>query len=290
VPLLYAYSDGPRTIDDVPAVAQVRDMLHAIDWCEVVLHEQETNLGLGRSILEGVTEVLGIHESVIVFEDDLICVPGTYEYLCAALEHYRDVDHVMSVTGWTHPRVTPDDVTDMPYFDGRAECWVWGTWARAWKNGMGQTAQAMVKTCLENGLDVYRYGADLPEMARVEIKRNIWAVRFLYHHILNGGMCLRPPSSMVEHAGFDSLGTNATNGAIWANPGLKEFAPPVPSHWPDPIEHPQCPILWQKACGGRPPPITVTEIFVNTASRLYRYMRSKLSKLVKLGKGKQCLC
>ena len=107
-------------------------MLRAINWCEVVLCERESNLGLGRSILTGVTEVLGKYETVIIFEDDLICVPGTYEYLCAALDQYKDDDRVMSVTGWTHPLVTPSDVIDLPYFDGRAECWVWGTWARAW--------------------------------------------------------------------------------------------------------------------------------------------------------------
>ncbi len=54
-------------------------MLRAIDWCKVVICERESNLGLGRSILTGVTEVLNNHESAIVHEDDLICVPGTYD-------------------------------------------------------------------------------------------------------------------------------------------------------------------------------------------------------------------
>ncbi|MEI6513512.1 MAG: sugar transferase, partial [bacterium] len=58
VPLIYAFSDGPCTPDKAAAVAQVRDMLRAIDWCDVVLCERELNLGLGRSILAGVTEVL----------------------------------------------------------------------------------------------------------------------------------------------------------------------------------------------------------------------------------------
>ena len=110
VPLIYVFSDGPRTPDKAPAVAQVRYMLRAIDWCKVVLCERETNLGLGRSIVTGVTEVLGKHEAALIFEDDLVCVPGTYDYLCAALEHYRDDPRVMSVTGWTHPLVTPREI------------------------------------------------------------------------------------------------------------------------------------------------------------------------------------
>ena len=160
VPLIYAFSDGPRRPDKAPLVAQVREILRGIDWCEVVLCERGVNLGLGASIRTGVTEVLQKHEMCIVFEDDLICVPGTYPYLTAALHHYKDDKRVMSVTGWTHPLVTPGDVTDQPYFDGRAECWVWGAWARAWQ-GMERDAHSLLLACEAQGIDRNKYGGEL---------------------------------------------------------------------------------------------------------------------------------
>ena len=156
----------------------------------------------------------------------------------------------MSVTGWTHPSVTPSDVGSQPYFDGRAECWVWGTWARAW-SGMDRSAMELMHACEADGIDSYRYGADLPAMAEVELKQNIWAVRFLYSHILQGGLCLRPPYSMVEHIGFDALATHASDGGQWANPPLRP-CPPLPEKWPIPAENPECVGLWQAAYGGRP--------------------------------------
>ena len=270
VPLIYAFSDGPRTPDKASAVVKVRDMLRAIDWCEVVLCERETNLGLGRSILTGVTEVLGKHEAAIIFEDDLICVPGTYQYLGAALKNYKDDPRVMSVTGWTHSLVTPGDVTDQPYFDGRAGSWVWGTWTRAWQ-GMQEEAKTLMRRCKAEGIDVYRYGADLPSMAMVELQINIWAVRFLYWHILNRGLCLRPPWSMVEHNGCDSQGTNAKEAGIWAAPPLKP-CPPIPAQWPKPVEHPECGRLYQKILGTRP----------TVPGRLYRLARRVASKALRL--------
>jgi hypothetical protein len=228
----------------------VREMLRAIDWCDVHLTERETNFGLGKSILTGVTDVLQRHDSVIVFEDDLICVPGTYQYLAAALEHYVGDDQVMSVTGWTHPLVTPPGVTDLPYFDGRAECWVWGTWSRGWK-GMETDAKSLMEQCRANGIDIYRYGADLVEMADTELARNIWAVRFLYLHIIRRTLCLRPPWSMVEHIGFDERATNASEEMWLENPPLRA-CPPIPSHWPLAIESPECASLHQRV-GGAPP-------------------------------------
>ncbi len=250
VSLIYAFSDGPRTPDKELAVAAVRQILRAIDWCEVVLSEREENLGLGKSILTGVTSVLSKHDAIIVFEDDLICVPGTYQYLCAALDAYRDNSSVMSVTGWTHPCVIPTNVIDQPYFDGRAECLVWGTWARVWQD-MDKDAKTLMQMCKMQGIDVYRYGVDLPAMAEIELQQNIWAVRFLYLHILRRGLCLRPPHSMVEHIGFDAQATNASDGSKWSNPPLKA-CPALPEKWPDPIENPECAQLWQIACAPTP--------------------------------------
>lgn len=251
VPLIYAYSDGPRTPDKTPAVEEVREILRGIDWCDVVLCERENNLGLGRSILAGVTEVLKRHDMAIIFEDDLICVPGTYDYLCAALEHYRDDNRVMSVTGWTHPLVTPKNITDQPYFDGRADSLVWGTWARAWEGMVENEALPLMKRCEEQGIDIYRYGADMPDMARAEIKQNIWAVRFLYWHVFNQGLCLRPPWSMVEHIGYGADATNTQSEGWFTNPPLKP-CPPIPEQWPESFEDPECFLLYQNVCGKRP--------------------------------------
>ena len=207
-------------------------------------------MGLGRSILAGVTEVLADREIAIIFEDDLVCVPGTYDYLSAALQRYRGDPRVMSVTGWTHPRVTPAGIADQPYFDGKAESWVWGTTAEAWR-GMREDALLLMHRVAAAGEDISRYGADLPAMAAVEAEKNIWAVRWLYWHILNRGLCLRPPWSMVEHIGFGVGATNCAGESWLVNPPLRP-CPPIPTRWPEPAEHPECSKLWRQIGSERP--------------------------------------
>lgn len=247
VPLILAFSDGAKGPKDAAAVAEARALLRAVDWCELRLTERNENLGLGRNVLAGVGEVAARHEAFIVWEDDLICVPGTYAWMCAALRHYAEDPQVMSVSAWTHPRVTPADVGDHPYFDARADCWVWGAWARSWKGMSGETALEKMRRAARNGVPPATHGADLPQQAAYERKRNVWAVRWLYHHLMHGGLCLRPPWSMVEHIGFDALATNAAGSEEWANPPLRPV-PPVPADWPEPAAaHPVCRSLWQAA-------------------------------------------
>jgi hypothetical protein len=238
VPLLYAYSDGAKGADDEAAVAEVRRLLRQVSWCEVRLVQRPANLGLGRNVLAGVTDVAAVHPSFIVWEDDLIAMPGTYDWVCAALRHYAGDERVMSVSAWTHPRLTPPDAGDRPYFDGRADCWVWGGYARSWR-GMNETALEKIKALQARGIAPDVYGADLPRMARDEARKNIWAVRWLYHHLQHGGLCVRPPWSMVEHIGFDASATNAAGADAWANPPLR-VAPPIPAAWPEPKENPAC--------------------------------------------------
>ena len=47
----------------------------------------------------------------------------------------------MSVTGYTHPSIRPDDVGDLPYFDGRFNS---GPGARGHVRGMGWIARRLI--------------------------------------------------------------------------------------------------------------------------------------------------
>jgi 2-polyprenyl-3-methyl-5-hydroxy-6-metoxy-1,4-benzoquinol methylase len=278
VPLIYAFADGPKSPEVEPRVRAVRDILHQVDWCEMRIVEQEKNLGLGTSILTGVSEVIQKHEMILVFEDDLICVPGTYNYLCAALERYKDSPNVMSITGWTHPRVTPSNITDQPYFDGRTDCLVWGTWRRAW-SGMEKDSLTLIDECKKQHLDIYRYGADLVEMAKIERTRNIWAVRFSYLHILNKGICLRPPYSLVEHIGYDSLSSNVPDLETYSlYVKLPSISPSIPREWPVAMENPECSRLWQKEAGKRPTIISKFWLFFKNSIRV---LSAKIRELVR---------
>jgi len=246
IPLLYIFSDGAKNENDNVKVQEVRDILTNIDWCEKIIHEHSANLGLGKSIKFGVRKVFTDYNELIVFEDDLICTKGTYKYITTALEYYRNDEKVMSVTGWTHPSITPQNVQDKPYFDGKAECWSWGTWARAW-SGMEKSALEIYNECVMQGIDIEKYGSDLPKMALEADEKNLWAIGWWYLHILRDGLCLRPPYSLIETTGWDGRGTTITPEMIeWANPPLKN-CPPIPSSFPRTIENEECPLLWKKA-------------------------------------------
>ena len=197
IPRLIVYSDGARDERDRPGVDGVRQCLSRIDWCAVERHDRTENRGLGKNILAGVTETLETHEAVLVWEDDLVCVPGTYSYLCRALEAYRDDRRVMSVTGWTNRHVTPPDV-GAALFHGRAECWVWGRGA-----GHGRDGRETVSRNWRGRARGVPPASTAATAYMANRRRRAYLGRPFSLPPSCTADCAAPPWSLVEHIGFD---------------------------------------------------------------------------------------
>lgn len=251
VPLILAYCDGPKGVADGARVECVREILHRVDWCEIHIVERKENLGLGVSLRQGINEVFGRYDRLVVFEDDIVCIPGTYRYFVDALAFFANEKRVMSICGWNHPRFSPTTQVNGGYFDGRFSCWGWATWRRAWE-GMEIPALELFWDCRVRGRDVYRYGWDIPDKAVVEQRDNIWAVRFCLLHMLKRGLCYHPPQGLIENIGFDASASNTVSAGSFGQPSLTGTAPPFSPPLCRVREHPDVARLWRTMYGDPP--------------------------------------
>ncbi|MFI5310334.1 MAG: hypothetical protein ACHQQ3_03810 [Gemmatimonadales bacterium] len=253
VPLVYAWSDGPRDASVAGDVAEVRRLLREVRWTKLELVEHPRNLGVAASELRGISQVLAEHGEVIAVEEDLEFGPGTYEFLVAALARYRRDARVMGVTAWNHPRVTPADVTTAPYFCGRMSGLMWGTWRRAWAGVADHTAAEFAARCAAQGIDAARYGDDLLDSVAHEEEFGMWDLRFNLHMLAQRGLFLWPARSMVAHIGYEPRATNSPNAGGWEDAPVP--APPAAGvQWPEVREHPGSAELWRRAVNAPPPP------------------------------------
>ena len=179
-----------------------------------------------------------VSDAAIVFEDDLVCVPGTHAWLCAALEHYRDTTRVSSVSAWNHPRLTPSDVGDRPYFSGRGEIWGWGTWrarlarhgpdrARACSSSAGtaasiRTATAPTCRCSRRSSPIATSGRCASSWRRCSRALSRCARR---------GAWSRTSASARARPTRASIPAGRT--VVWSR------ARRIPTEWPEPVEHPR---------------------------------------------------
>lgn len=244
VPKIYAFSDGPREASVAPQVEEVRAVLRRVDWCDIEIAESPVNRGIGVAMLTEISALFERYESLVIIEEDLEFVEGTYAFLCAALQQYRDEWRAMGVTAWTHARVTPVGLAD-PFFTGRMATFVWATWRRAWSGMLDATALQCRDECLAAGIDPARFGNDLVESPAYEVEKAMWDIRFNLHMLARRGLFLYPATSMVRHTGYDSRAMNLPSENGWDD--CPEPAPdPATVRWPAVVEYPGTDALWRR--------------------------------------------
>ena len=86
---LYIFCDGPRNPLHAAGVDAARHVAYQYSTqVDATLVERAQNLGPDRSIVQGVTELLGRFEQVIVIEDDQQFSPDFLDYMLQALDRF----------------------------------------------------------------------------------------------------------------------------------------------------------------------------------------------------------
>lgn len=217
---LFIYSDAARSPQDKASVAEVRKIIRTAlpFFKQVNILERETNWGLARSIIDGVTTQINRYERVIVLEDDLIVAPYFLKFMNDALDTYQHEEKVghIQACDFTQNASLPD--TFLIKWTGS---WGWATWKRAWKyfNPDGKALlEELQRRKLTYTFDFNgKYGYTRMLRRQTEEKNNSWAIRWNASLFLNDILSLNVGKSLVQNEGFDGSGTNCGGGNLYAS-------------------------------------------------------------------------
>lgn len=216
--LLYIFSDAPRNTAANQAVAEVRSCIRNIaGFKSVTIIERETNYGLARSIIDGVSQLCEEYGRVIVLEDDLVTSPCFLGYMNQSLDLYADEPQVMQISGYMFPidRASLNET----FFLGLTTTWGWGVWERSWKC-FDRSSAGFLK--LQRDL-VRRSRFDLEgsypyfKMFKKQLDGAIdsWGI-YWYATVFNrDGLCLFPAQSLVRNIGHDDSGVHSGKTNIY---------------------------------------------------------------------------
>jgi hypothetical protein len=218
---LFIYSDAPKSEEQSKSVREVREYIRQIaGFKSVIVVERETNFGLARSIIEGVSKLCEEYGRVIVLEDDLIVSPHFLQFMSDALNMYEGDDRVMHISGSTYPVERMEDET---FFFRVPLCWGWGTWDRAWRH-FRKSDDVMLKFDQTmrrdfNFNDSYHYWKQLEDNDKGLI--NTWFIFWYATLFLRNGLALFPGKSLVKNIGMDGSGVHCgTDGVYDVEPGI----------------------------------------------------------------------
>lgn len=212
---LIVYADGAKNTADEQRVEKTRKIIdETTGFKSITKHYNKKNLGLANSIIKGVTEVIRLHENVIVLEDDLLTSPNFLSYMNEALDYYRGEQTIFSISGYSHPVESKKKLPEDVFFVPRAGSWGWATWKNRWdKNDWAVSDYIEFKKSRAKQKRFCAGGEDLSPMLKAQMTGSInsWAIRWNYTlHKLNG-LCVYPKVSKVAHIGNTPAGTHVHN-------------------------------------------------------------------------------
>jgi hypothetical protein len=210
---LIIFSDGPKKEADHLSVAMVRDYINHLDGFRMITtYFSETNKGLARSIIEGVTLVFEKYDRVIVLEDDLLTSKNFLNYMNQSLDHYEFNNRIFSISGYTS--IIKNGDPSKVYFTRRASSWGWATWRNRWslidwevKDYADFCIDAKARKAFNS------MGSDLSGMLDKQMagKINSWAIRWCYHQFKKDLYTVFPQVSRVRNIGFTPEGTHTVD-------------------------------------------------------------------------------
>ena len=234
--VVYVFCDGAKqdaNQEQVSRILAARQV--AKEWASkeifkaVYITEREINLGLGTSIISGVSEVIRKHGKCIVLEDDLQTSPLFLYYMNQCLSHYEMKKSVFSISGLSRPHPERFFQKDYPY-----DVYVslthhptgWATWQDRWEQvdwGARHFKTLLEDKSIQNAYK--RAGNEMWDQMLLckQSGRNIWSVLFYLAHFENHAVSICPIVSYIEHIGWGPDSTNCPgNGAAWKHERLAD--------------------------------------------------------------------
>ena len=215
---VFIFLDGPKTSSDLSKIDATRVVAkHPYKFGRIFIFEQETNLGLGKSILSGIDKVLEKYPKIIVLEDDLEVTSNFLKYMNQGLNTYEHEQKVASIHGYNYQFT---NVIEEPYFIRGADCLGWATWKNRWSL-LNKNSSDLYQSLLANDLvsdfnldGVFAYSKAL--QAEVKNGFHSWAIHWHATAFVNNLVTLYPGKSLVKYNGADGSGTHfAINEKIW---------------------------------------------------------------------------
>jgi hypothetical protein len=210
---IFFFCDGDKNLYDKKKIIAIKKIMYSCNKklnIKKILFRKK-NIGLAKSVVYGVSEVLRLYPSCIVLEDDLVVNPNTIKFMNYYLNHFKNNNKIGSVSAYSYINNMTKLYKKDYYLTYRHCSWCWGTWSRVWTNISWNSINYKVHFSNKTYKKKFsRGGKDLNLLLWGQYKNYIdsWAIRFNYFCFKKNLLSFQPRYSMIYNDGKDFSGTH----------------------------------------------------------------------------------
>ena len=216
---LFIEADGPRNKEEKIKTDSVRKYISEnINWkCDVRTLFRPKNIGSHLATLGAVNWFFKNVKMGIILEDDDLAAQDFFKYCQELLERYKKVPNVMSICGYNPLKFT--NLNESYYLSKNLGIWGWASWRDRWqkrnkclgifeKDEKSGEFKKMIKNPIERMIMRKRFQSSLGGTIKD------WTYSFLYIHLKNKGICIKPKNNLIENIGFGKDATRTSPNFI----------------------------------------------------------------------------
>ncbi|MDE6845844.1 MAG: hypothetical protein K2J99_08775 [Lachnospiraceae bacterium] len=233
-PRLYIIADGPRADrkDEKAKVEAVRTYIEQnVDWeCTVYKNYAPENMGCGRRVSSGIGWVFETEEEAIILEDDCLPTPSFFRYCQEMLEHYRDNEDILMISG-NNPYSGYHSDTEPYFFTKMTFIWGWATWRRTWKQydfDLLSLPKNRKNPVFRKTFPLFAYWVYMAEFETL-YKHNYdtWDYQLLYQGVLYNKLSIIPAKNLIQNVGMGEESTHTGEAPEWVDQEVSEMTFPL---------------------------------------------------------------
>ncbi len=211
---LYVIADGPRPTHpgDFAKCEEARALFASPGWeCQVHTMFRPTNVGVGKSVKEGLDWVFSRESSLIILEDDTVPDLSFFEFCEQLLERFAEDERVGMISG--SKLVSERSNAQSAFSFARLpSTWGWATWSRTWQGvdwdlswRKGKEISTLKNISLNRKHFYYlRHVLSLLDSKAVDT----WDYQFSFSLANRRLYTIIPRESLVENIGFGDAATH----------------------------------------------------------------------------------
>ena len=208
---IHFFLDGPKDSKDKIVQKQILFMIKQNKKINIVLHKSKKNLGIAKSIINGMDKMAKKYDKIIVIEDDCIPRKEFFQFFKKMLNKKNIFEKIGAICAYQFPNIhKKKDIILRPIKLNFFIPWGWATSSDHWINYRKQKKDMTVKI-----------KSNLPKIIKklnILVKnneKNIWSLNFIIYNFLDGKKFIFPNKSLVKNIGFDGTGVNSKNTNIF---------------------------------------------------------------------------
>lgn len=208
---IYLILDGPRNKkekiiqEDILGSIQIVGKFNKFKKKQIILIRNKKNLGLARSILNGLDKISKLHSSFIVLEDDTIPYNNLIKFFERCLKKYSKEKQIAAICGYQFMNFDKNSKSLKTKFLKHFIPWGWATWSKEWKNY--RSNGEIIKNINSKKVPYF-----IRKIQRTILKNNkkkkYWSLNFMMHNYMIDKYFIYPNLPLVKNIGFDGSGTN----------------------------------------------------------------------------------